>query len=56
MGKARIVAKQKIDFRYDFSDDWRFVVLVEKIAPPNTIEKPTVIEKRGEAPEQYAWD
>ena len=43
-------------FVYDFGDNWQFNVLLERIAPVNPIlEKPTVLEKHGEAPEQYDY-
>jgi hypothetical protein len=56
LGQVPLVAKQKIDFRYDFGDDWRFEVLVEKIDPLKTVDQPKVIEKAGRAPKQYRWD
>ena len=56
LGQVPLVAKQKIDFRYDFGDDWRFEVLVEKIDPLKTVDQAKVIEKAGRAPKQYRWD
>ena len=43
---------------YDFGDDWRFNVELERIDPmDDKIEKPLIIETHGESPEQYpGWD
>ena len=55
LGLARLGPKQKIDFRYDFGDDWRFEVLVEGIDELSELRKPKILEKAGKAPKQYDW-
>lgn len=41
-------------YHYDFGDDWRFDVMLEKVDAENEeITKPTLLEKHGEAPQQY---
>jgi Cft2 family RNA processing exonuclease len=56
LGGTNLTPKQKIEFRYDFGDDWRFQVLVEKVDETATMDQPAVIEIHGEAPKQYDWD
>jgi hypothetical protein len=43
---------------YDFGDDWRFNVKLERIDPPGSLKKlPKVLESHGKAPKQYpSWD
>jgi hypothetical protein len=41
-------------FVYDFGDNWRFKIELERIDPPNAkIKKPRVLESHGKAPQQY---
>lgn len=43
-----------MEYLFDFGDQWRFDVRLEKIDPPDArIKKPKILEKRGEAPPQY---
>ena len=42
-----------IGFLFDFGQSWRFGVVVEDIDADPSIETPAIIEKQGEAPEQY---
>lgn len=55
IGDIDILLGDLIEFRYDFGDDWKFKVQIEKIDPELKIKKPTVIEKEGKAPKQYAY-
>lgn len=55
IGNLDILLGDIIDFRYDFGDDWKFKIQIEKIDPELKIKKPTVIEKEGKAPKQYAY-
>lgn len=42
---------------YDFGDDWRFKVKLEKILPPNKrMKKLKITERLGKAPKQYTID
>jgi hypothetical protein len=43
-------------FVYDFGDDWRFDVKLERIEPPGGRNQPRILERHGEAPEQYPDD
>jgi Plasmid pRiA4b ORF-3-like protein len=49
---------QTMELTYDFGDDWRFTIKLERIEPPNVkIKAPRILEKHGKAPEQYSsWD
>jgi hypothetical protein len=45
---------QSMVFHFDFGDDWRFDVRLERIEPPGSkIKAPKVLEKQGKAPRQY---
>jgi hypothetical protein len=55
LGLARLVPKQKLDFRYDFGDAWRFEVLVETMDESSELGKPKILDKAGKAPKQYDW-
>lgn len=49
--------KQTMDLTYDFGDNWRFKVRLERIEPVGTHKKfPQVLEQRGTAPQQYPVD
>jgi hypothetical protein len=45
-------------FLYDFGDNWKFDVALERIDPVDPdVDKPVVLESHGEAPEQYpSWE
>jgi hypothetical protein len=45
-------------YLFDFGDHWEFDTALERIDPPDIKKrKPTILEKRGKAPEQYSdWD
>jgi hypothetical protein len=53
LGEAGLFPRQLVEFRYDFGDDWRFDVLVEKLDASDTRAKPAVVAKEGKAPRQY---
>jgi hypothetical protein len=55
IGDIDILFGDLIEFHYDFGDDWKFKVQIEKIDPELKIKKPTVIGKEGKAPKQYAY-
>lgn len=58
IGEVPLSPGQSMKLVYDFGDDWRFDVKLERIDPPDKrMKKPRVLEKHGEAPEQYPnWD
>jgi hypothetical protein len=48
---------QSMKLTYDFGDDWRFDIRLERIEPPGRIKKPRILESHGKAPEQYPnWE
>ncbi len=53
LGEAGLFPRQLLEFRYDFGDDWRFDVLVEKLDASEARAKPAVLAKEGKAPRQY---
>ena len=53
LGEAGLSPRQLVEFRYDFGDDWRFNVLVEKLDASETGAEPAVLAKEGKAPQQY---
>jgi hypothetical protein len=58
VGTLPLQPGQSMDLWYDFGDDWRFQVALERIDPPGSLKKlPRVIESHGKAPRQYPrWD
>lgn len=53
LGEAGLFPRQLVEFRYDFGDDWRFDLLVEKLDASDTRVKPAVVGKEGKSPRQY---
>jgi hypothetical protein len=46
---------QSMEFHFDFGDDWRFDVKLERIEPPGAkIKAPAILERHGKSPKQYA--
>jgi hypothetical protein len=58
IGELSLYVGMEIIFHFDFGDDWRFKLVVESIANNDAHSSAiTVIERRGEPPEQYPdWD
>ena len=45
---------QSMVFHYDFGDDWRFDVKLERIEPEGKkVKAARIIENHGKSPEQY---
>jgi Plasmid pRiA4b ORF-3-like protein len=54
IGDVPLEAGQTMEFHFDFGDDWRFDVKLERIEPPGAkIKAPAIQERHGESPEQY---
>jgi hypothetical protein len=57
LGDLPIVPGMRIDFNFDFGDDWHFDLLLESIEPIDeaTLRDPNAVQigSRGKAPEQY---
>ena len=58
IGTIPLAPGQTMELHYDFGDDWRFAVKLDRIEPPGSKTKaPKILEKHGKAPEQYSgWD
>jgi hypothetical protein len=56
VGELPLELGQAMDLHYDFGDDWHFEVKLERIDPPTPrLKSPKLLEKHGEAPEQYPY-
>lgn len=56
LGLLDIVKGQEFLYLFDFGHEWRFTIKFEKVDPKTSEnERPTIIEKRGDAPDQYSW-
>jgi Plasmid pRiA4b ORF-3-like protein len=54
IGSLPLEPGQSMALLYDFGDDWRFTVKLERIDPPGGKAKaPRIIEKHGKSPVQY---
>jgi Plasmid pRiA4b ORF-3-like protein len=54
IGELPMEPGQSMVFHFDFGDDWRFDVALERIEPPGAkINAPRILERHGESPEQY---
>ena len=54
LGFLSVEPGEVLQLRYDFGDDWRFQVKLERIDPPGSVKKlPKVLEKKGKSPRQY---
>ncbi len=54
IGSLPLEPGQSMTLRYDFGDEWRFTVKLERIDPPGGKAKaPRIIEKHGKSPVQY---
>jgi hypothetical protein len=56
LGDLPLEPGQAMTFHFDFGDDWRFDVKLERIEPPGKrLKAPRILEKHGKAPEQYPY-
>jgi len=53
VGDVPLRVGQTMTYVFDFGDWWEFDVTLERVDPGMGIEKPVVLEKHGEPPEQY---
>lgn len=58
IGELPLLPGSSMEYLFDFGDQWRFDVKLERVEPAEAkIKQPKVIEKHGKAPEQYPnWD
>lgn len=55
--KANLRIGSKIEFVFDFGDNWEFDLMLESINPDEVGKVTRILETKGEAPEQYPnWD
>lgn len=56
VGDLPLVPGMRLEFLFDFGDQWVFELEVERLDSGRAIKKPRVLEKHGQAPAQYgAW-
>ncbi|MBM4431165.1 MAG: plasmid pRiA4b ORF-3 family protein, partial [Chloroflexi bacterium] len=53
VGEVPIRIGQTITYLFDFGDSWEFDVTLEEVDPDMDIDKPMVLESRGQPPVQY---
>jgi len=55
IGDLPLAIGERMEFWFDFGDDWRFAVQLERIEPQRTppVTRAVVIEACGESPDQY---
>ncbi len=58
IGTLPLEPGQTMDLTYDFGDNWRFTVKLDRIDPPDPkLKAPRILESHGKAPRQYQdWD
>jgi hypothetical protein len=57
IGDVPLEPGQTMEFRFDFGENWRFDVKLERIEPPGAeIKAPAILERHGKAPKQYSSD
>jgi hypothetical protein len=45
-----------MQFHFDFGDNWRFDIKLERIEPPGAeLKAPAILEEHGKPPEQYPY-
>jgi hypothetical protein len=53
VGEIPLSEGMHIEFLFDFGDNWKFDIEVERVNAELSVEKPEVLETHGEAPPQY---
>ena len=53
IGELPLAPGMRLDFLFDFGDQWHFTLHTESIDAGPAIHKPRVLEKHGKAPKQY---
>ena len=58
IGTLPLEPGQTMELTYDFGDNWRFTVKLDRIDPPDPkLKAPRILESHGKAPRQYQdWD
>ena len=53
VGELPLAPGMRLDFLFDFGDQWAFALHTESVNAGPALKKPRVLEKHGQAPEQY---
>ena len=57
LGDLPLDPGQSMELTYDFGDNWKFDVKLERVDPPDSkIKSPRILESHGKAPPQYSSD
>jgi len=58
VGDVPISVGAKMDYWYDFGDNWRFTVALDQVKPSDpSFKTPVILKAHGKAPKQYpSWD
>lgn len=57
IGELSLYVGQTITFLFDFGDNWKFQIILERVDTEMEIEGAVLLEAHGEAPVQYpSWD
>ena len=54
IGDLALLPGENLNYLFDFGDSWQFEIYLESVnTSDNTLRKPKITERHGEAPEQY---
>ncbi|MDI6754136.1 MAG: plasmid pRiA4b ORF-3 family protein [Thermodesulfobacteriota bacterium] len=57
VGDVPLRVGQRMNYLYDFGDNWEFDITLEGVDPDKAVKKPVLLEMHGKPPEQYPnWD
>jgi hypothetical protein len=57
IGFLPLAEHETMEFLYDYGENWRFAVKLEKVDPPSdTINEPTIVESHGAPPPEYDFE
>jgi hypothetical protein len=57
VGELPLAPGRTMTFRYDFGDNWKFEVKLERVDPRGKQKRPRILERHGKPPRQYGdWD
>jgi hypothetical protein len=58
IGELPLQVGASMTYNFDFGEDWRFEVRLERVDPTDPkLQKPVLVESHGKAPQQYPnWD
>ncbi|MBU0569731.1 plasmid pRiA4b ORF-3 family protein [Patescibacteria group bacterium] len=53
IGDLNLQEGMSMEYIYDFGDDWRFTLVLEKVNSQKTAQKYGIIDSFGDSPDQY---